>query len=66
MAVYTAIIQGMEAIEKNNCKLTINMNDRVRKAFDVACTLNDTTMADEIRAFIKKRTAELSKKDGSK
>ena len=56
----------MEAIEKNNCKLTINMNDRVRKAFDVACTLNDTTMADEIRAFIKKRTAELTKKDGSK
>lgn len=56
----------METSEKLNCKLTVLMNDLDRKRFDIACTENNTTMADEVRAFIKKRIAELNKAAGKK
>lgn len=42
------------------------MNDRERKRFDIACTEANTTMADEVRAFVKKRIAELNKEAGKK
>ncbi len=56
----------METRDKLNCKLTILMNDRDRKRFDIACTEANTTMADEVRAFVKKRIAELNKESGKK
>lgn len=56
----------METKDILNCKLTILMNDRDRKRFDIACTEANTTMADEVRAFIKRRIAELNKSAGNK
>lgn len=58
--------KGMETKDILNCKLTILMNDRDRKRFDIACTEANTTMADEVRAFVKKRIAELNKESGKK
>ena len=49
-----------------NCKLTILVNDKDRKRFDIACTEANTTMAEEVRAFIKRRIAELNKSAGNK
>ena len=54
----------METKDILNCKLTILMNDKDRKRFDIACTENNTTMAEEVRAFIKGRIAELNKAAG--
>ena len=58
--------KGMETKDILNCKLTILMNDKDRKRFDIACTENNTTMAEEVRAFIKGRIAELNKAAGKK